>query len=616
MERMAGGYMNRFLRVNLTDGKFTEEEPSEDLIKDYIGGRGFAVKILFDELKPGVDPLGPENKSIIATGPLCGTHCHAFGRWIVAAKSPLTNTFFRSVGGGAFGAGLKSAGLDLIIIEGKAKKPVYLWLHGGKYEIRDAKNLIGLNTDAAQERMKQEIGDPKAKTACTGPAADKLVKYAAIISDRRAAARGGMGTVWASKNLKGIAVSGNKEVPVAMPERFEAAVGLHTVLIKRSEPAARFSVTGTQAAEFTNVPGLFPTKNFREGFLPNFMKIAGDEYTKLRLKKTACHRCMIHCGSIVRSPKGSKYPDVETEGPEYETIWAFTGPILCDDISFTIEADKMCDDLGLDTISVGSSIGFAYELFEKGIITTKDTGGIALKYGDTEPAHKLIIMIANREGIGDILAEGTRRAAQIIGKGSEEYAMQVKGLELPGYDPRGAKAHGLSMVTSNIGGSHNLGYSPQELFNVPLPRPVDRGATEGKGRLARLNQDSTAVVETAISCVFPLNFFTMTVGTLNKLLGSVTGVKEHFDPANLWKTGERIYNLERMFNVRDGIAGEYDTLPERIVKEPLPAGGSAGWIFELETMLKDYYEARGWDPDTGIPTKKKLEELGLGFTVK
>jgi aldehyde:ferredoxin oxidoreductase len=282
----------------------------------------------------------------------------------------------------------------------------------------------------------------------------------------------------------------------------------------------------------------------------------------------------------------------------------------------TLAADKLCDDLGLDTISTGSTIGFAYELYEKGIITKKDTGGLELTYGNNEPVLQLIKQIAYREGLGDLLAEGTREAARRIGKGAEQYAIQVKGLELPAYDPRGAKAHGLNLMTANIGADHNTGYAPQEIFGAPVPRAVDRFAVESKGDLTKWNQDSTAFLETGILCSFMPSMGMVSDEVYGKLISSATGIKDFADPAYLWKVGEKIFNLERMFNVREGFGSKDDVMPKRLTDESMPSGPSAGQVFEADALRKDYYEKRGWNVKTGIPTKKKLNELGLGFTVK
>jgi aldehyde:ferredoxin oxidoreductase len=323
---------------------------------------------------------------------------------------------------------------------------------------------------------------------------------------------------------------------------------------------------------------------------------------------------MIHCGNITRVYSG-KYNGAWTEGPEYETTWAFTGPMAKADIGLTIAADKLCDDLGLDTISTGSSIGFAYELFEKGIITKKDTGGMTLKFGNNQHVMDLIRQIAYREGFGDVLADGTRAAAERIGKDAIQYAIQVKGLELPAYDPRGAKAHGLNLATSNIGADHNTGYAGQEIFGAPVPFAVDRFEVARKGELTKWNQDQTAMLETGILCSFIPSMGLISEALFGRLLAAGTGIRDFADVDYLWKVGERIYNLERMFNVREGFGRKDDFMPKRFATETMPDGPSKGQVFENDELLKDYYRARGWNVNTGIPTAAKLKELGLSFAI-
>ncbi len=608
-----GGYKNRILRVDLTNRTFSEESLSEELIHDYIGGRGFGVKLLYDELKPGIDPLGEENEIIFIAGPLAGTNAQSFGRYKVFFKSPLTGGYFKSSSGGQLGAELKFSGFDAIIVKGIADKPAFLWVHDGKYELRDAAYLWGLDCDDTHTLIREELGDSNTRLACIGPAGEHGVKYAGIFSDRRACGRGGGGTVMGAKNLKAIAVRGHQRVDLSDKQAFAAAVREQIKEYKANPQFASFSESGTQIAEFTNVLGMFPTRNFQEGVLPNWERIEGDEYTKLRVRKTRCYSCMVHCGSITKVGTG-KYAGAWSEGPEYETIWAFNGTVKYADIGLTIAADKLCDDLGIDTISTGSSIGFAYELYERGIITKKDTGGLELTFGNNKPVMQLIRQIAYREGLGDLLAEGTREAARRIGKGAEQYAIQVKGLELPAYDPRGAKAHGLNLMTANIGADHNTGYAPQEIFGAPVPRKVDRFAIESKGELTKWNQDLTAFLETGILCSFMPSMGMLSDEVYGRLLTAATGVKDFSDTAFLWKVGEKIFNLERMFNVREGFSSKDDVMPKRLTEEPMPAGPSAGQVFEAEPLLADYYRVRGWDAKTGIPTKEKLEELGLGFT--
>jgi aldehyde:ferredoxin oxidoreductase len=609
-----GGHKNCVLRVDLNNLSFTEESLNSNLIHDYIGGRGFGANFLYHDLKPGVDPLGKDNELIFVAGPLAGTNAQSFARWKVFFKSPLTGGYFKSSGGGQLAAEMKFSGVDAVIIKGIAQKPVYLLIHDRKVEFKDASYLWGLDCDDTHTLIREELHDSHVRIACIGPAGENGVRYAGIFSDRRTAGRGGGGAVMGAKNLKAVAFRGQEKVELADHDTFSEAVKEQIKSVKTHPNYENFSTSGTQIAEFTNVIGIFPYKNFRGGVLPDYQKIETSEYNKLRVRKTGCYSCMLHCGSITKT-HGGLYPGAWSEGPEYETIWAFTGAIGESDINLTVAADKLCDDLGLDTISTGSSIAFAYELFEKGIISEKDTGGLKLVYGNAAPVMTLIKQIAYREGFGDVLADGTARAARKIGKGSEKYAIQVKGLELPAYDPRGAKSHGLNLLTASIGADHNSGYSPQEVFGVPIPKQYDRFAVEGKGELTKWNQDITCLLETGIMCSFIPSMGMITPELFGKLLASSTGVKDFMDASYLWLVGERIINLERMFNIREGFGAKDDVFPERITKEPMPDGPSAGQVFEQEPLRKDYYKARGWDEKTGIPLKTKLNELGLSFTL-
>ena len=610
-----GSYKDRILRVNLTERAFSEETLSKGLIHDYIGGRGFGIKLLYDDLKPGIDPLGEANEIIFLAGPLAGTNAQSFGRWKIFFKSPPTGTHFMSSGGGHWAAELKFAGFDAIIVEGMSDTPVYLWIHDGQYELRDANYLWGLDCDDTHALIRDELHDPRVRMTCIGPAGEHGVNYAGVFSDRRAAARGGGGAVMGAKKLKAIAVRGHEKVDVANPEAFKEAVREQIAAYQANTTFEPFSRQGTQNPEFTNLLGLFPVKNCQEGVLADWENIESPEYDKVRVRKTGCSACMVHCVSITKMGKGS-YTGAWSEGPEYESIWAFSGPMAVSDIGLTIAADGMCDRLGLDTISTGVTIGFAYELYEKGIITTQDTGGLELTYGNDKPVLELVRQIAYREGFGSVLADGVLEASRRIGKGAEQYAMHVKGLELDGYDPRGAKSMGLNQLTSNNGADHGNGWAGQEVYGIPVPRKFERLAVEGKGGLTMWNQDITAFMHTGIACSFVFEVGMLTPEVYGKLVSAATGVKDFVDPAYLWRVGERIFNLERMFNMREGLSSKDDVFPKRITDEPLPSGPSAGQVFEVETLLKDYYKVRGWDLKTGIPTVAKLKELGLGFTIK
>ena len=603
--------MRKLLRVNLSKGVAKDEDIPKKLALDYVGGRGFGSKYLYDEVAPGTDPLGKQNKLLIGTGPLAGTSAQSLSKWIAVTKSPLTGTFMRSYGGGDFGAWLKWAGFELVILEGKSAKPAYLYIADGKYEIRDASAIWGKTTSQTQEYLKKQHG-AKARMICIGPAAEKMVRYAGIFCGRRTAGRGGTGTVMASKNLKAIVVEAERKEELANPVEFGKLVKEQVKGFKGGLGFEPFRDYGTPMG--VDYPGFsigtFPVRNFRSADLEGWDKISFLQYAAITQKHSGCYACMLKCGKIRTVPDGP-YAGVNSEGPHYETIWAFTGPTGCTDLGATVMADHMCCELGLDTISTGNTIGFAYELFEKGILTSKDTNGLILKYGDPGPMLKLIEMIGTRKGLGDILAEGTKRAANRIGKGSEQYAMHVKGLEMPGYEPRSLKALGMNYALSNVGANHCYGYAQQEIGN-PRPRLVDAAADEGKGDIVKYNQDYVTTIELTNACTFPANNLELFgLELIGSMLVAALGEAKFGSADYLGLVGEKVYNLERCFNIRDGFSRKDDTLPKRMYTEPLKGGMRDGEIIRKpDAIIDEYYEARGWDSN-GIPTKATLKRLGL-----
>jgi len=604
--------MRRLLRVNLSSSAIVEEDIPQKAAEAYVGGRGLCAKYLYDEVRPGIDPLGWDNKLLLATGPLAGTSAQAFSKWIAVTKSPLTGTFTRSVGGGDFGAWLKWAGFELIILEGRAAQPAYLYITDGKCQIRDAAAIWGKTTSQTQAYLKKEHG-PKARMVCVGPAAEKLVRYGPIISGRRAAGRGGTGTVMASKNLKAIVIESGRKENLADPVEFRKLVRQQVKAMKAGLGYDVFREYGTvQGLDyFYPVFGSIPMRNYRFGELAGWAENIGMwPYAQVTQKHVGCYSCTLNCGKVRRISSGP-YAGIRTEGPQFETAWAFSGPTGCTNLDATLVANHLCCELGLDTISTGNTIGFAYELFEKGILTTKDTDGLVLNYGDHEPMLELIEKIGRREGIGDILAEGVKRAASRIGKGAEEYAMHVKGLEMPGYDPRARKAMGMNFALSNMGANHNYGW-PQQEIGDPKPRLLDPAADEGQGDVLKFNHDQTAALELAVACYFPshhLQFFGLEL--IAKMLEAALGVPRFGSEDYLWYVGEKVYNLERCFNIREGFARKDDTLPKRMFTEPLRGGVRDGEVIRKpDAIIDQYYDVRGWDRN-GIPTRETLVRLGL-----
>ncbi len=619
------GYAGKFLRVNLTTGGVTAEPVPEQVKKDFIGGRGFGVRYLYDEVAPGVDPLSPENKLLLLVGPLAGTTAQFCSRWVAVAKSPLTGILGAASGGGDFGAWMKFAGFDFIIIEGKAAKPVYLYIERDHCEIRDGTELWGMTTAQTQDRLR-DVHGKQVRAACIGPGGEKLVRYAAIVSGRRTASRCGMGTVMGAKNLKAVAINASRNIELHNPGAFRQLVKKQIDICKAdtlTNMHSRYGTTGGVADR--SATGSLPVRNYRAGQLDGAEKLSRFEYEKLRIGEFGCYSCLCNCGKTHKVVEGP-YAGAYSEGPEYESEWAFTGPIDSDDIGVTIAADSLCDQLGIDTLSAGATIGFAYELFGRGIITAEDTDGLELTYGNHAAMMALIEKIGRREGFGDLLAEGAKRVAEHIGRGSEAYAMQVKGLEIPAYEPRSLKLYGLNFATANIGGS--VTYGSAAMQNVkPIPRPVDRFADEGIGDICAFNQKLRALVNSVIVCLFGSLFEWYTAGMENQplvaspllaqLLAAATGIAEFESPAYLDKAAERILNLDRAFNVREGLDRKDDTLPERFLTEPLQKAGPAEGqlIRKLDTLLDEYYGSLNWTKQ-GIPTPEKLEELGLGAVIE
>lgn len=606
-------YEARFLRINLSTGQIMKESVEKKIVMDFVGGRGFGVNYLYRELPANIDPLGEQNKLLFITGVLAGTQAQSTSRWLVCTKSPLTNCYGRSSVGGDFGAWLKYAGYDFLIIEGRAERPVYIYITNKSCQIKDAGDLWGKGTQATQEQLRQNYGK-KVRTACIGPAGEKLVKYAAILTDRRAAARCGVGTVMGSKRLKAIVINTKRNVRLHDQGTFKQLVREQVDKFRSSKPFFAHKASGTiSMAPLMNQLGIYPVRNFRYGQQLGYEEVSEERYHNFQESVTGCFNCAARCGRMHYVPSGP-YAGAHSEGPEYETICMLTGSIDSTNIEATIAGDELCDDLGLDTISVGNCIGLAFELYERGILSEKDTDGLDLSYGNHTALLPLISKIASRQGLGDILAEGALKAAQTFGKEAEKYAMHVKGLELPGYDPRGAKAMGFSYATSNIGGSHAYGYASQEIFGSEVPRKVDRFAEEENAEIVIFNQDIKAAAEVGVVCSFALGWGGWFPGLFNKMLVSATGIKEFDEAGYLFKVGERIVNLERAFNVREGFNRKHDTLPRRMLTEPLLTRGtpSEGQVVSnLDKFLDRYYELRGWTKD-GKPSSQKVAELGLG----
>lgn len=607
-----GSYTGKFLRVNLSTRKISVEEIPEKIMRDYIGCRGFGIKYLYDELAPGIDPLSPDNKLFLLTGPLCGTTAQAGSKWMALTKSPATGGFFRSVGGGDWGPRLKAAGYDFLIVEGKAEQPSYIYVEDDQVEIFEAGSLWGLNTEEVQKTLKEKHG-PKTATACIGPGGEKGVMYAAIVCDRRTASRGGVGTVMGSKNLKAVSVNGSGKVLPKNPEPFKKLVQKQISVLKPNAHRKLLSEKGIACSVRKHYfdRNQSPVRNFRETVFEGIEKLFPDEYYKYKVKSYACWGCMTKCGKF-RRVKDGPYAGAMSEGPEYEG-GAVLGPLIGNDnIEFTIAGDMLCDFLGIDVISTAACIAFACELFELGIITAEDTDGLDLTWGNHEAFYKLIGMIGNREGFGRILGEGTRKAAEIIGKGSAKYAMEVKGIELPAYEPRAIKGYALSYAISNIGGSHMYARPFAEVNLEVDPTSEEPWKSDNVIK----EQKRITLWDCAMICPFGqagIEPFGKEAETIHfQMLAEATGIEEFADYAYLEKAAERIITLERAFNVREGFSRKDDTLPDRFTKEPLLNAGpyTGEMVRDLDGMIDRYYELMGYTKQ-GIPTSERLNKLGL-----
>ncbi len=581
------------LRVNLSKGTTSTDQIPQDLYENYLGGRGLGVKILYDELALGTDPLSPENKLIFAIGPVTATRVPTGGRFEVITKSPLTGTIFDSNCGGYWGPELRRAGLAAIILEGQAADPVYLWINDNEIEIRDASKVWGMDVSVSTDMLLNDT-DEKAQVACIGPAGENMVLMSAIMNDKhRAAGRGGVGAVMGSKKVKAIVVRGTQKVTSADDEKLTEVVKRARLLIKKNAVTDKsLPVYGTPVlVNVINEFGMLPTHNFQVGNFNDAGGVSGEKLLeRLFVKQYNCYGCPIGCGRI------SQVHGEEMGGPEYESIWALGPQCGINDLEWIAMANHRCNLLGIDTISVGSTIGCAMELVEKGFLDAP------IEFGSTEGLLEIIDDIAHLRGLGKELAEGSKRISEKYG--APYLSMQVKGLELPAYDPRGVQGHALGYATSNRGGCHLRSYLiGPEIMGVPVR--VDRDSTRGKPGLVILYQNLSAAMDSMSVCRF--TNFAWSVDDYAALTAAATGLK--INGRVILEIGERIYNLERLFNNREGLTEKDDNLPPRFFT-PLPEGNSRNRVVHLESMLSEYYKLRGWD-EKGRPTKERLDALGI-----
>jgi len=609
-----GGYVNRLLRIQLSDNKITKKELDRSLIKAYLGGRGLGAAFLYNELEKGTDPLDSKNLLCLATGPLTGTPTPYSPKYCTVTKSPLTGTFTRSLSGGHFGPEMKFAGYDAIVIEGAARSPCYVWIKDSNVELKDAKHLWGKTTMEASEIIRKDLGDKSVKIASIGPAGENLVRFACVVNDGyRMAGRGGVGAVMGSKKLKAIAVRGSSRVRIEDSDAFERTLKEARASIEAhpGTPGRRKYGT-TESVSSMNELGHIPTKNFQMGVFENAESIGGEAIReKLYLRNVTCFACPLACNRLVRVADEQGNPII-TGAPQYETLALLGADCGNDDLQALALANHYCSQFGMDTISTGNVVAFAMECYERGLISRQETGGIDLHFGNSHAILEIVKRIGRREGFGDLLGEGVMRASQKIGKGASNFAMHVKGLELACMDPRGAQGMGLIYATANRGGCHTMGTTLRaELGGVSAKleakRTEYRFLTEGKAGLARDAQNTYALIDSMIFCAF--SRYGLNMKFYLDFLWTVTGIRLSENDAVT--IADRIYTLERLFNVREGFTRAGDSLPRRFVEEPMLAGPAAGQKVRLSEMLDDYYKLRGWDVKTGIPEQATLKALGI-----
>ena len=617
-----GGYAGKILRVDLDKDTTEIQSLDENLLRDFIGGSGVGAKILYEETGRETDPLSGDNPLIFMVGPLTATRVPCTGRHTVITKSPLTGIFAESNVGGYWGVALKQAGFDGIIFEGKAKSPIYLWIHDGDVEIKDANHLWGKNTGEVQKIIQKELNDKFIRVAQVGPGGELMVRFACIINDlRNAAGRSGMGAVMGSKNLKAVAVRGYQKPEVANKEMLkELRKYFNEVQYKPYAEIFALGTGGNLMQQFAST-GNLPTRNFRDGNFSN--AIALDPTTikeTIGLIKESCYACPIRCKKVVQI-NDQWHVDPLYGGPEYETLASFGSNCGVDDVKAICKANEICNKYSIDTISAGVSISFAMECYENGLLTDKDTGGLKLNFGNAKAMVELVKMISKREGLGNILAEGVKRAAEKINNGAQKYAMHVKGQEIPMHEPRLKRALGLGYAVSPTGAEHMANLHDTALINEEdvlyfssfgILEPLsleDLGAKKVRALVYQISWQ--VLLNTLLICYFtPWNH-----NQITEILRATTGWNTSM--WELMKVGERITTMARVFNIREGFTKNDDWLPERFF-QPQTSGALSKSAVDLEKFKKarkKYYEMMSWD-ENGIPTKTKLEELDIGWVVQ
>ena len=604
------GYAGRILFVDLKTGKTRIEKLSEETAKKYIGGIGLGMKLYLSNSKAGINPLSAENPLVLALGPVSGTmfptggNGHAF-----ISKSPETGGVGEAVSHGTFGAELKRAGYDAIVLTGIAEKPVYLWIDDDSIQILDAAHIWGKSPSETEDAIKDEIGDYYVRVASIGLAGEKQSKIACIINEKtRAAGRSGLGAVMGSKNLKAIAVRGTRDIAVAKPDEFMDMVKEFHERMKGPAAQKYRTLGSVENVMVNNALFCMPTNNYTYSHFDEAEKVSGEVLNERFIAKIiACNSCAMRC----------EHEAVVREGPykgviarmEYDNLWALGPNVGVDKLDAIIKASELCNYYGLDAQSTGVTISFLMDCHEKGILTHEDLGGIDAHFGNSEALIQLIDQIGKREGIGEMLADGVKVAAEKIGKNSGSLAQQIKGLEVTGYDLRCLKTAALAAAVSFRGADHNR----SGVYALDIKGKVDRfKAEKGRGQLVKDNEDIFAIIDSLIVCKNAKGTFYKELADMAKLYTATTGIE--ITPEELSIAGERINTLAKLINLREGFTRSDDTLPWKVMNQPVPddgiAKGSVVTQEELDLMLDDYYQARGWTVE-GTPPKAKLQELGL-----
>jgi len=623
MSEIRNGYTGKLLRIDLNELNVRVEDIDTKILEEFIGGVGFGVKLLYDEIKRGTDPLDPENKIIFTTSPLSINRIPGGGSIMLCFKSPATNGWGESRCGGDFGPDLRRANFDHLIIEGKSEKPLYVVIDGEKVDFKSAHHLMGKTVSEKERIIRNEVPEGRFSIMCIGPGGENLVRFATVMCRARASGRGGAGAVMGSKNLIAIVIRSKSENIHMQSEQLTNAVRRALDIIRNNPISNRIREHGTTGDIVrSDDVGDWPTKNFRSNYWGKAKSIYDTFYKNNYVRNYGCYRgCPIKCGRMARVNKG-KFTTPLHGGCEYESISTFTAFVYNLDVDAAVHSTYLCNEYGIDTISSGSVIACAMDCYENDIIIQKDVEGLDLSWGNPDILPLLVRMIAKREGLGDLLARGVMRAAQELGKGAEELAMHGKGLEGPAHDPRSGKTCGLSFGTANRGMCHihpfeGPGYDNDKLdwgmkkYGVPDPNTLNRWDEGGRGKIVKILQDGMIVPDILSICKFFM-YSGLTLENYAEMLSALTGWD--IDDYHLIKTGERVYNLQKLFNIREGLKREDDLFPERMMK--LPEFGRYKdniecLIKDYNMMLNEYYKARGWDPVTGIPKDEKLRELGL-----